>query len=60
MMSYLGRQIGRKILGKANRRCAFEEILFPTRPLYSGNPCFLPAIGGWYRLRDNIDRFFAE
>ena len=60
MMSYLGRQIGLKILGKTTRRCAFEEIPFPTRPLYSGNPWFLPAIGGWYQLRDNIDRFFAR
>jgi len=59
MMSYLGRQIGLKILGKTHRRCAFEEIPFPTRPMYSGNPWFLPAIGGWYRLRDNIDRLFA-
>jgi glycine/D-amino acid oxidase-like deaminating enzyme len=56
MMSYLGHQTARKIIGGGNRVSAFEDVEFPTRPLYTGNPWFLPIVGGWYRLRDRIDR----
>ena len=59
MMSYLGRQIALKILGRTNRACAFEEIPFGTRPLYQGTPWFLPIVGNWYRFRDWIDRPLA-
>ena len=59
MMSYLGRQIALKILGRTNRACAFEAIPFRSRPLYQGNPWFLPLIGNWYRLRDWMDRSLA-
>lgn len=59
MMSYLGRQIALKILGRTNRACAFEEIPFGTRPFYQGNPWFLPVVGNWYRLRDWMDRLAA-
>jgi glycine/D-amino acid oxidase-like deaminating enzyme len=58
MMSYLGRQVALKILGRTNRACAFERIAFPTRPLYDGTPWFLPIVGGWYRLLDRLDRAF--
>jgi glycine/D-amino acid oxidase-like deaminating enzyme len=56
MMSFLGRQIALKILGRTNRPCGFDEIPFETRPLYTGNPWFLPIVGNYYRLRDRIDR----
>ena len=59
MMSYLGRQIGLKILGRTNRACAFEEIPFRTRPLYQGTPWFMPIVGNWYRFRDWVDRSLA-
>ena len=59
MMTYLGWQTARKIAGVANQASAFDTEDFPTHPLYSGNPWFLPAIGGWYRLRDNLDRGLA-
>jgi gamma-glutamylputrescine oxidase len=59
MMTYLGTQTGRKIAGQANYECAFDSPEFPDHPLYSGNPWFLPAIGGWYRFRDNLDRLAA-
>ncbi len=59
MMTYLGTQTARKILGAANRVSAFDERDFPTRPLYGGNPWFLPLVGGYYRLRDRIDRWTA-
>lgn len=59
MMTYLGWQTARKIAGVANQPSAFDTEDFPDHPLYSGNPWFLPAIGGWYRFRDNLDRSLA-
>lgn len=56
MLSYLGAEVGRKILGGANRANAFDGRDFPTMPLYTGTPWFLPFIGSWYRLRDWLDR----
>lgn len=60
MMTYLGRQIALKILGRTNRPCGFDGLPFATRPFYSGDPSwFLPAIGNWYRFRDRLERLFA-
>jgi glycine/D-amino acid oxidase-like deaminating enzyme len=59
MMTYLGYQTGRKIAGVANRPCSYESDEFPTHPLYNGNPWFLPAVGVWFRLRDQMDRIGA-
>jgi glycine/D-amino acid oxidase-like deaminating enzyme len=59
MMTYLGTQTARKILGGTNRASAFDERDFPTMPLYDGNPWFLPLVGGYYRLRDRLDRWMA-
>ena len=56
MMSYLGVQLGRKLLGKQNRPCAFDTDGFPAPPLYNGKPWFIPVVAGWYRLRDGVDR----
>ncbi len=52
MMSWLGRQVAKKILGSALQPSAFEGLPFQTRPLYAGKPWFLPIIGNWWRLRD--------
>jgi glycine/D-amino acid oxidase-like deaminating enzyme len=59
MMTYLGWQTARKIAGAANYACGFDTPHFPHHPLYSGNPWFLPILGSWYRLRDNLDRLLA-
>ena len=59
MMTYLGWQTARKIAGVANQPSAFDTEDFPTHPLYNGNPWFLPALGGWFRFRDNVDRRMA-
>jgi glycine/D-amino acid oxidase-like deaminating enzyme len=56
MMTYLGYQTARKIIGGGNRVTAFEELEFPSHAGYSGNPWFLPIVGAWYRMRDRIDR----
>lgn len=59
MMTYLGWQTARKIAGVVNQPSAFDTPDFPTHPLYFGRPWFLPAIGSWYRLRDELDRRLA-
>jgi gamma-glutamylputrescine oxidase len=59
MMSYLGYQTARKILGLQNRPCAFDSDAFPAPPLYNGKPWFVPIVAGWYRLRDRVDRAAA-
>jgi glycine/D-amino acid oxidase-like deaminating enzyme len=56
MMSYLGHQTARKILGKVKRVCAFDRPEFPSHPLYNGSTWFLPLIGYYFRTRDWIDR----
>ena len=59
MMTYLGWQTARKIAGAANYACSFDSEEFPGHPLYTGNPWFLPVVGGYYRLRDSLDRLLA-
>lgn len=59
MMTYLGTQTARKIARVANAPCAFDAPEFPDHPLYNGNPWFLPLIGGYYRMRDRLDRLLA-
>ncbi len=59
MMTYLGTQTARKIARVANAPCAFDTPDFPDHPLYTGNPWFLPVVGGWSRMRDRIDRMLA-
>jgi glycine/D-amino acid oxidase-like deaminating enzyme len=59
MMTYLGWQTARKIARSANYACSFDSDDFPDHPLYSGNPWFLPVVGGYYRLRDSLDRLLA-
>ena len=59
MMSYLGHQIGLKILRRQNRPCGLDSTVFPTLPGYRGRPWFLPAVGGYYTLRDRLDRTLA-
>lgn len=58
MMSFLGRETARKIVGKSNRTIAFDQPEFLTSPLYHGNPWFLPLVGAWFRTADWMDRRF--
>ena len=46
MMSYLGYQTARKILGLQNRPCAFDSDAFPAPALYNGEPWFVPIVCG--------------
>ena len=52
MASYLGMRTGQKVLGQAQGATAFDDLPFPTRPLYTGKPWFLPAVVAWYRWMD--------
>ncbi|NKC31280.1 NAD(P)/FAD-dependent oxidoreductase [Falsiroseomonas selenitidurans] len=59
MATWLGHNVALKLAGAANERFALDGLHFPTKPTYTGTPWFLPLIGGWYRLRDHIDRIAA-
>jgi glycine/D-amino acid oxidase-like deaminating enzyme len=59
MATWLGHNAALKIAGAANERFALDGLPFPTRPTYTGNPWFLPVVGGYYRLRDRLDRMAA-
>ena len=52
MASYLGMRVGQKVLGLSEGVTAFDNLPFPTRPLYHGRPWFLPPLVAWYRWRD--------
>ena len=52
MASYLGMRSGQKILGLKDGRTGFDDLIFQTRPFYSGNPWFLGASVMYYRWRD--------
>lgn len=54
MQSYLGHMAGRGMAGK--ERSAFWDLEFPTVPFYRETPWFLPAVTGWYRFRDTLER----
>jgi glycine/D-amino acid oxidase-like deaminating enzyme len=55
MASYLGRRAGQKIIGDAAGQTAFDNLPFPSRPLYTGKPWFLPPVVSWYRWLDKME-----
>ena len=55
MMSWLGKQAAKRIMGNAEQPSAFEGIKFQSRPFYSGKPWFLPIVGNWWRFRDWVE-----
>lgn len=59
-MVFLGHQIALKILGRQERRCGFDSLAVPSLPTYRGVPWFLPIVGGYYNLRDRLDRAAAR
>lgn len=52
MGTYLGTKAAHRILGDKEGDTVFAERGFPTVPLYSGNPWFVPAVMKYYGLRD--------
>jgi glycine/D-amino acid oxidase-like deaminating enzyme len=60
MMTHLGHRVARAIVEKEPPgRSAYGVEPLPTHALYNGTPWFLPAVGGWYQLRDKWDRGIA-
>ncbi|MSO91951.1 MAG: FAD-binding oxidoreductase [Rhodospirillales bacterium] len=53
---WFGRKIAEKLLGEPAGAIPFEQHRFQTRPLYWGQPWFLPFVMTWYGARDWIDR----
>ncbi len=52
--SYLGMRLGQQAAGIAEGRTPFDQIPFPSRPFYQGNPWFLAPSILAYRLRDRL------
>ena len=53
--SYFGTKVGHKMLGQVEEgACAFDDLPFKSRPLYTGTPWFLPAIIRWHRFIDDL------
>lgn len=51
--SYFGNKLGHKMLDHEEEgRTAFDTLPFLTKPMYSGNPWFMPAILNWHRMLD--------
>ncbi|MGI3167562.1 NAD(P)/FAD-dependent oxidoreductase [Pseudooceanicola sp. C21-150M6] len=54
MASYLGMKMGLRVLGDPAGDTAMMRTDFPTRPLYTGDPWFLPAAVTTYRMLDRL------
>ncbi len=56
MMTYLGQQVARRILGRSES--AYAGLNFPGVPVpfYRGKPWFLPIVGEYYRWLDAKER----
>ena len=59
MATWLGHHVALKLAGAANEPLRPRRPALPDPAAYAGNPWFLPLVGGWYRLRDRIDRLAA-
>lgn len=51
---WFGRKIALAVLGDREQASAFDGIPFQSRPLYGGNPWFLPGVIHWYRMLDRL------
>ncbi|MCF3934840.1 FAD-binding oxidoreductase [Acuticoccus sp. M5D2P5] len=54
MASYLGMKMGLRVIGDPAGETALMRPDFPTRPLYRGDPWFLPAAVTAYRALDRL------
>ncbi|NOX74071.1 MAG: FAD-binding oxidoreductase [Alphaproteobacteria bacterium] len=53
--TYFGQKMAYKILGDQDRgRTAFDDLPFQTKPLYTGNPWFMPIVLNWHRIADRL------
>lgn len=56
MSFHLGRKLAESIIAEKPVRSVFADRAFPTRPLYTGNPWFMPLVTGAYKLLDSGNR----
>ncbi len=54
--NWLGLKAALAILEEQNSESIFAKYPFQTRPLYFGNPWFLPFVINWYDLKDKLKR----
>ena len=52
--TYFGHKAGLKMLGQRDGKTSLDGLTFSTRPLYRGNPWFLPAVLRWHSLMDRF------
>ena len=52
--TYFGNKLGMKMLNTSGHETAFDNMDFETRPLYSGNPWFMPGLLVWHRVADKL------
>jgi glycine/D-amino acid oxidase-like deaminating enzyme len=53
--SYFGQKLGHKMLDQQDEgHTAFDDLPFQTKPLYTGNPWFMPMLLNWHRLADRL------
>ncbi|MCZ4282367.1 FAD-binding oxidoreductase [Kiloniella laminariae] len=51
---YFGRKAALKILGSPEGRTALDDLSFKSRPLYNGNPWFMPFMIRWHDFADRM------
>lgn len=51
---WLGMKAALSVLGEVEAQSIFDEDPIQTRPFYDGKPWFLPAVIGWYGLKDRF------
>ncbi len=54
LASYFGMRIGQKVIGAAEGGSPLEQMTFPSRPYYRGNPWFLAPSIRYYRWHDRL------
>lgn len=54
-MTYLGYRIARKVLGKPDATCAFDEGSFPGSPLGGTQAWIVPFGAALYQMGDRLD-----
>jgi glycine/D-amino acid oxidase-like deaminating enzyme len=52
--TYLGHKLALRVMDKPGGETAFDGRAFPTVPLYTGNPWFLPTFVRYYAVRDAL------
>lgn len=54
--TYFGHKAALQMLGDPAGKTSLDGLTFPTRPLYNGNPWFLPAVLRWHSMLDRMGR----